>query len=434
MPAAASRASGRGVDRRLTVAGIGVAALYLLAAGLSVGLTESDRRGLWLPLHLAFLGGGGTAIVAVLPYFAASLSAVPAPSPVLRGAAIVLVAIGAAAATGGVVTAAAGVAVWGGVLVLAGVGTTAAILVRTVRSAPSGRSSDRARVARLATLAGLGALAAVELGGLLAVLFLAGSGWATATWPTARIAHAWLNVFGFVGLVVTSTLVHLLPTVLGTRVVLRATGPGAVALLGLAAIGGAAGFLVGSDPLVRIAAVGLLGSAVALVVEAARVWRARGRWTTDAGWHRFVVGSLLASVAWFAVVLAAVAARTLGAGASPSAWGLRPLLAPLGAGWLASAFLGSASHLVPSIGPGDPERHAAVRRLLGRAAMARLLGLHGGVLLLGLASISADAGAPAGSARALEVLGALGLAGVLVAAAASLVLLGRGLVVLLRAA
>ena len=93
MPAASGRAVGRGVDRRLTVAGIGVAALYLLAAGLSLGLPEGDRRGLWLPLHLAFLGGGGTAIVAVLPYFAASLSAVPAPSPILRGVGIVLVAL-----------------------------------------------------------------------------------------------------------------------------------------------------------------------------------------------------------------------------------------------------------------------------------------------------------------------------------------------------
>lgn len=412
---------GRGLDRRLTVAGVGLAALYLVAAGLSIGLPEADRRGLWLPLHLAFLGGGGTAIAAVLPFFAASLSAVPAPPVWIRVAAIAATAAGGALVAAGVAGGQPMAAVVGGVAVLVGVLATAATLLGVLRSVPAGRSSERARVAHFVTMAGLGGLLSVVLGGSLAVLFLLGSSPVLGGWPTIRIAHAWLNLFGFVGLVVTSTLVHLLPTVLGTRVVSRRTGFGAVATLAAGAAVGAAGFLFDADLLARLGAVGLVGAAGLLVVEAIRVWRARGRWTTDAGWHRFVVGSLLGAVGWFGIGSTMLAVRTLLLGAIPASWDLAPLVAPFGAGWLTSAFLGSASHLVPSVGPGGPELHAAARRLLGGWATVRLVAFHGGVSLLTVAGILADSGA----ADAVRVVG---LALLLGSAAWSAALLGRALV------
>lgn len=415
--------AGRAVDRRLTVAGIGLALGYLLAAGLSLFMPEEGRRGLWLPLHLAFLGGGGVAIVAVLPFFAASLSAVPPAPPGLRRAGIALTALGAAAVNGGVAGGSPGVALLGGLAVLAGIGATAVALLGVVRALPSGRASDRARVARATSLAGLAALACLGLGGLLASLFLAGSPAILGLWPTARIAHAWFNLLGFVGLVVVSTLLHLLPTVFGTRVGSRGTGLGAVAALGLGAVCGGAGFLVRSDPLARLGALLLLAVAVLLSAETVRVWRARGRWTTDAGWHRFAMGSLVGGVAWFVVALVAEATRALAHGANPAAWELAGIAVPL-AGWLGSTLLGSASHLVPSIGPGSPSQHALARRLLGTATGARLLGFHGGLLLVGLAGWGE--GAARGGVGSLgELVRAVGLVGFLGAAGVSTVLLGR---------
>ncbi len=425
---------GRGLDRRLTVAGIGVAALFLVAAGGSLLLPDAERRGLWLPLHLAFLGGAGVAIAAVLPFFAASLSAVPPAPPGRRTAAIFLLALGAGAVTGGVVAARPDVALGGGILVLAGLGATAATLVVVLRATPAGRSSERARVARAATFAGLGALGSLAVGGLLAILFLAGTPPVAANWATIRAAHAWLNLFGFVGLVVTSTLVHLLPTALGTRVVAGPTGFGAVVLLGTGSGLGAVGFLAGSDGLARLGAAALLGSAGLLGLEAARMWRRRGRWTTDLGWHRFVVGSLLGGVVWFGVAVAIVAVRTLVAGASPGAWDLRPVVVPL-CGWLAAVLLGSASHLVPAIGPGDPGSHAALRRRLGRAAALRLVALHGGVLLAFLAEFGDVSGAAGPGSASLPALGFVGLVGQLAwlaSAGASTALLGWAVLSVLR--
>ncbi|HWP62288.1 MAG TPA: hypothetical protein VNO86_02325, partial [Candidatus Binatia bacterium] len=263
----------------------------------------------------------------------------------------------------------------------------------------------------------------------LAVLFLLGAPSVLGGWPRIRVAHAWLNLFGFVGLVVTSTLVHLLPTVLGTRVRGRPTGSGAVVALAAGTAAGAAGFLLAADPLARLGGLGLVVGAGLLAAEAIRVWRARGRWTTDPGWHRFIAGSLLAAVGWFGIGSTVVGVRTILLGAVPAAWDLAPLLAPFGAGWLASAFFGSASHLVPSIGPGGPELHAAARRLLGGWGTARLLVFQGGVILLGLADMAGSAG----PAVAVEAARGLGLVALLGSAGWSSVLLVRTVVLLVRA-
>jgi hypothetical protein len=44
--------------------------------------------------------------------------------------------------------------------------------------------------------------------------------------------------------------------------------------------------------------------------------------------------------------------------------------------------VGSWTHLVPAIGPGDPVRHAWQRRILGRAAWPRLIAFQIGAGLL----------------------------------------------------
>jgi hypothetical protein len=70
--------------------------------------------------------------------------------------------------------------------------------------------------------------------------------------------------------------------------------------------------------------------------------------------------------------------------------------------------IGSWSHLLPAIGPGDPPAHARQRAVLGSGATARLIAMDGGVAA---ATVGLVAGLPA-----LVPLG-LGLAAVSVVAA-----------------
>jgi hypothetical protein len=188
-------------------------------------------------------------------------------------------------------------------------------------------------------------------------------------------------VLGFVSLVIAATLVHFLPTIAGTRIVRRR--PLDVALVALAAAPAlaAAGFAAASDVLVRAGAIVLLVGATTLVTGVAGIVRARGQWTTDPGWHYFTLGSLVAAVAWFVVGSLGAAAPALLDGASASAWDLDLVIGPIAVGWTAQAIVGSAAHLLPSIGPGDQLAHRALRTALARAWVARLGALNAGAAL-----------------------------------------------------
>jgi nitrite reductase (NO-forming) len=208
-----------------------------------------------------------------------------------------------------------------------------------------------------------------------------------ANWPLLKPAHAWLNVLGFVSLVIATTLVHFLPTIAGTRIVPRRSLD--VALVALAAGPAivASGMAATSDPLVRIGAAVYLVGVGALLFGTAGILRARGAWTTDTGWHRFTLGSLVAGLAWFAIGALGAAVPALAAGASPDGWDLPLVAAPVAVGWAAQAIVGSATHLLPAIGPGGPAAHRALRGALGRWPLIRLAGLNAGAALLGVGMI-----------------------------------------------
>ncbi|MGZ6343557.1 MAG: hypothetical protein ACXWOT_11155, partial [Candidatus Limnocylindrales bacterium] len=141
----------------------------------------------------------------------------------------------------------------------------------------------------------------VIVGVSLATLFLAGQPDLVAAWPRLLPAHAWLNVLGFLSLMIVSTLLHLLPTVLGERI--RPHRGITVALVGLV-LGAplvAAGEALGSDLLVRGGAVTTFIGSLGLAAYAFSCWQRRGHWTTDAGWHRVSSGRLLAGAGWFVV-------------------------------------------------------------------------------------------------------------------------------------
>lgn len=372
----------RSRDREVTVAGMALAAAYLLLAVLAALASAGDP---WLPLHLALAGGASVAIVAVLPFFAASLVAVAPAAAGPRIAAVALVAAGAALVTFGWRQGSLGLAALGGIGYLAGLALLLALTVRLLRRG----LASRRRI--FSVLYGV-AIGCVLAGAALTTLMLAGVPAVLASWTTLRVAHAWLNLFGFVGLVIAATLIHFYPTVVGARIT---QGRPVVVGLGALAAGPplvALGFVTGVGALIAVGGLGVIAGCVTLGAYAVDVLRRRARWTTDRDWHRFTIGSLTAAIAWLvgAEVAAAVVAVARGPGGAGWIGGVIAL--PLVVGAVMQVIVGSWTHLVPAIGPGDPVRHAWQRQVLGRLAAARLVAFQLGALLLLAAALRWVAG------------------------------------------
>lgn len=387
-----NRGPDRRVDRGLAFAGLLIALGFMVATLVSLLLPAEIRLGAWLPLHLALAGAATTAIAAMLPFFVAALAvAQPAP-PVLRGGAIALVATGAAVMALARVLAggAAGpVSAAGAALFVAGIAGVAASAALSLRRA----GGPRRRATELAYAVGL---ANIAVGASIAGLYVAGWPGVVEGWAGLRVGHAWLNAFGFVGLVVAGTLLHFAPTVAGSRIRRRRAGWLAVAALAAGPPLAAVGYADVEGAAVAAGTLLVVVGAVALTVHGAQAHRDRAGWTGDPGWHRFTALSLLVAPGWLIVAALLAAARALPAGADPAGWRLDDVLAPLVAGFAVQVLLGALAHLVPAIGPGGPEWHAVERRILGRDATARLvtwnagtgaltLGLVGGIPLLAAA-------------------------------------------------
>jgi len=257
------------------------------------------------------------------------------------------------------------------------------------------------------------ALVEVALGVSLAALFLAGSPDVTGRWGALKPAHAWLNLFGFVALVIAGSLAHFAPTVAGSRIARRPWAAGAVAGLALGAPVVALGYALGSDALARLGAGVEVAGAAALVAHGWQAHRDRHAWTTDHGWHAFTSGSLLAAPAWLLVATLIAAIRIAASGADPGGWQRVDLVAPLIGGFVVQTLLGALSHLLPAIGPGSPQRHAAERRILG----------HDGPLRVGAWNVGV-AVASTGVLVQQDVLTAAGAAVLVTDLAATLLLLG----------
>lgn len=402
-----------------------MSAAFLGAAVVTMFLPPGARHGVWLPLHLALAGGATTAIAAVLPFFSSSLlGGVPAPAPIrvlaigLVAGGITAVAIGVASrayvsgmtgATLRTITPTGGVAFVGGILVL----SWAAFW-------PIRGSVGRRHTIVLASYAA--AIVDVAIGATLATLYLGGYSPVVAEWKHLMPAHAWLNLLGFVPLVVAGTLIHLYPTVLGTRIPAGDTVPGRLARLAIAclALGPffvAAGYWLLWFPLARGGAgIELVGTG-ALVAYGLAEWRSRGHWTTDSEWHLTIIGHLSAAIGWLAIGVGLAAWLTIVAGADPAGWSIETLIAPLGLGCVVQAIVGSWTHLVPSIGPGDSDVRARQRILLARAARIRLAAFQAATLAL-LLGLALDVGWLTLAGTLLEAAAGAGALGLLLLALA----------------
>lgn len=387
----------RAGDRRATFVGLLVAAGFLALAACSIGLTIAQGGArTWPALHLILAGAAGTAIASVMPFFTAALAQVAPAARAIRVGAIGLVAGGALAVTIGVSVGAGSLAVLGGCLYLCGLGVTAIAAFLPLRAA-LGRPS------RLVPLAYAVALGQVAIGVTLATAMVAAWEPVVANWPALKPAHAWLNVFGFLSVVVAATMLHLAPTVAGTLIRPRRSATIAIVALMAGAPLVAIGFAGGWDAVARIGALTEIVGSASLVGHSIGVQRDRGRWTSDRDWHRFTSLSLLAAPVWFLVATSIAAGRVLRLGAPPGAWSLADIAVPLVLGWTAQVLIGSWTHLVPAIGPGDPLAHAWQRRRLGRWGTARVASWNGGVAVL---AVGLWAGLDAVAAFGAAVIGA----------------------------
>jgi hypothetical protein len=409
-PRRARGAVDRRADRLVAATSIVVAMAFLGMATLALFLPAAQRFGSWLPLHLAMAGGASTAIAGLMPFFSAAFATAQPVHQWIRWGSIGTVAGGAALATVGFVEGLLTLAVLGAITYGVGIALTA---ISTFAPLAGGLGPRGGVVA-----VGYGAaLLMVGVGALLACLFLAGWSPVTSAWVQLKPAHAWLNLVGFVSLVIATTLLHFFPTVIGARMKRTPAAHATVVGLALGAAAVAAGFGLRLDLLARFGAVSTMVGAIALATYAWDVWRARARWTGDEGWHRFAMGGLASALVWFGLGLVLAAGRVLSLGIEAgAASGLA--LPPLVAGWAGLTVLASATHLLPSIGPGGPATHARQRQLLGRAASLRLLAANTGVACLALGEVS--------DIVTLAVIGAM-LVSLTVAATAALVVVAASL-------
>ena len=406
----------RSDDRRIAFGGLAISGAYLAAAGLSLFLPPPNRLGTWLPAHLALAGAVTTAIAALLPFFTAALAIAPPARPAVRIGGIALVALGALAAmvAYGQAAGQAAPATLAGGTFLAGLGLVGMAAFVPIRGALGPR---RPIVERAYALA----LANVAVGVTIATLFVGGNLAVETAWGALKPAHAWLNLVGFAGLVIVATLLHLAPTVAGARLRSRTSGRLAVVGLALGAPVVAAGYIMGMDVVARTGAIVVLASALGTAAHGAAVQfdRGRGPWTTDPGWHRLATVALFAGQGWLGLGLAIAASRVLIFGAAPVGWSLVLIVGPLVVGGVAQILVGAMTHLLPTIGPGDPVRHAKQRRLMGRGATVRLVLLNAGAAFVTL-GFGPMAALDAGAAR--DTLVGLGLGCAALAMGASLVL------------
>jgi nitrite reductase (NO-forming) len=370
------------------------ARLWLTLAVLSLLLPETDRVGIWLPLHLALAGGISTAISGAMQNFVLALTASPAPPEGVVLAQFALVTVGAGtialARPFGSETALA----VGGTLFLLGIALLGGIVVRAWR-----RSLNRRHA--LPIVMYLCAILAMLVGGTFGALV--GSGAVEGeTWLALRQAHMSVNVLGWVSLTIAGTLVTFLPTILRIRMP-PWHGWTTVAFL----VGGLAAIVVGLalrvGPLAGAGGVAYEVGALGVAWLVVKVMRTPRTWPVPVA-----AKHLLLAVAWFetgALALAVALVRGLDAFAAFR----EPYLAIFALGWAIQTLLGAWLYLLPMARPGHPDARRRQLAAIELGGVVQLLALNAGVLLLALAGAGWASGT-VGAVGAGLALGGGGLA------------------------
>jgi nitrite reductase (NO-forming) len=332
---------------------------WLLAAVVVALVHRWVPEARWLLLHLLLLGAAGHAILVWSRYFADTLLRGPATPRREQSIRLAMFDLGAVAVT-------VGVAFGGWLLVLAGATAVAlAVLWHVVSLARGLRGRFRSRFAPTVHYY-LAAGALLPVGASLGVWLARGL--SDPLDARVRIAHAGINVLGWVGLTVLGTLVTLWPTMLRTRLpegaerASRAALPVLVAGIGLVA---AAAWI--DQP--RVVAVGL-ATYLAGALVLARPMVAAARAKPPAGFPTWSVG---AGVLWLALMLSVVTVRVaIGGQWDDVSRALHDAAPYLAAGFVAQVLLGALSYLVPVVLGGGPAVVRAANGALDSAGALRV--------------------------------------------------------------
>ncbi|WP_372696933.1 multicopper oxidase domain-containing protein [Arthrobacter sp. JSM 101049] len=320
----------------------------------------------WLMVHLLLLGAIGNAIMVWSSHFAEALLRGPNPGRTALAWRLVGLNIGVLAVVAGMVANVWAMVLLGSVLVGSSYAWHgAALALRAARALPS-RFGATVRYYMCASwLLPVGA----GVGAMLAL------GSADAARHRLLVAHAVVNILGFVGMTVLGTLATLLPTMLRTRVAEGAetvVRNGWLPLLGgvvLAGVGAGAGSM-------GLVGAGLVVYAVGIAYAAWPLCRAMvSKPSTD-----FAPLSAGAALLWLAGVVATLAVL---AGRGPS-WArlyadVQGMVPALAAGFAAQVLLGALSYLVPVVAGGGPATSKARGAVLNSAAGARLVLFNAGL-------------------------------------------------------
>jgi nitrite reductase (NO-forming) len=344
--------------------------LWLVATGLVALVHPFVPAPRWLMIHLLLLGAVSHAILVWSRHFADALlhtsrregdRRVQSQRLLLLNGGVVLVVAGVVADLwpAALLGAAAVVAavVWHGV----------ALVVQMRRALPSRFGATVRYYVVAAACLPVGA----ALGTILA------RGLADPWHGQLTLAHATVNLLGWMGLTVVGTLVTLWPTMLRTRMAegteraARRALPVLVAAVAVAT----SGALLGSRAGVSLGLATYLGGLALVAVPFVRTALAK-RPSTYPTW------SVLAGVAWLAGSLVTLAVGV----ALASSWQavddrvswLTPFLA---AGFGAQVLLGALSYLVPMALGGGPNPVRAANTVLDRGAALRVVLVNGGLLV-----------------------------------------------------
>jgi len=322
----------------------------------------------WLLVHLLGLGALSNAILIWSWHFTAAL--VRLSDDVMRRGQVprlVLFNAGAVVVMAGVVSASPPAVLAGGVTVaLVAVGHATA-LWRRMRAALPSRF-------RLTVRYYVAAGACLPVGAVFGVLLTRNLG---AAHERVVLAHALVNILGWIGLTVIGTLVTLWPTMLRTRIAEGAELASRRMLPVL--IGGvvvAVAAALWGNPLLTAAGL-LVYLGGFLAVAAPHLEEVRRKAPVD-----FSTGSTLAAVAWFTGSLLLIAAAI----ATSSDWAQALARAgrftvPVLVGFGAQVLAGALAYLVPVVLGGGPSPVRRTTAIMGRAGWARLVATNLGLVL-----------------------------------------------------
>lgn len=355
-----------------------VVALVVMAIGLAA--RHVLPQPLWTMVHVVTLGVLSNAILQWSWYFARALLHLPgADRRSSRDARRRSVAFNVALV--GLVAAMWTASTWGTVAAAGAVGAVIAWHgLAMLLAARTQLASRFAVVVRYYVAAAAFLVLGCALAGFVTVaMFSVGAPvWLVAARDDVTLAHALVNVGGWVGLSMAGTLVTLGPTMLRTRIdpgaVSAAVGAlpwlcaGILAAAGAACAGWMPGIGLGLLVFAVAAAVGVVVPLVRVAREKAP--RAHATWSMSAGLGWVLVGLVaIAGQAFLACDAAALRDADL------------PWLAVLGAGGLAQVFVGAMTYLMPVVIGGGPEAVRAGMAVLEVAWPLRVV-LRNAALLL----------------------------------------------------